>query len=138
MGRPAFSPEDFDVVDSGTFMFHNMACRAKVTTEAADEPYDGDAPLDPGSEGFDITVEVATRLGDQLFTAGATVCSHWITPGQEGYKYLDHCAENIKKEALENLLNEIRRVGRGEDLIREASRMAVARTVCERGLGLQR
>lgn len=92
----------------------------------SDEPWDGDFPLDPGSEGYDLFVEVNVTLGGHTFSAGAQVAGNWITPGKEGNDYLDSQTKDLVDEALSNLADEVSRVASGKDVRREEERRNVA------------
>lgn len=126
MTRPTSEEEIID---------HGIRCTVLEFVEPTDVPWDGEFPLEPGSEGWDVTYEVTAHLGSHEFKSGASVGGHWVCPDQEGFRYLDEQKKEVRDEALANVLDEIRRVGKGEYLIKEAVRTSVARTLCENGLG---
>ncbi len=90
-------------------------------------PWDGDHPLEPGSEGYDNAVEVQVEVDGQRFEASDSLCGSWITPDREGYDYLDSVKKDLLTNALHNLGAEIRRVASGVDVKKAQSRASVAR-----------
>lgn len=109
-----------------TVRWRGQDVQVKEFCEQTDIPWDGDHELDPGSEGYDITVEVEVTLGNTTFKAGASVGGHWIVPNQEGFKYLDEQTKEIFDEALSNLSDEISSIAAGRDVKREEHRRSVA------------
>ncbi len=109
-----------------TIRWRGQDVTVKEYCDPTDVPWDGDAELEAGSEGYDLTVEVELTLAGTSFKAGASVGGHWILPNQEGFKYLDEQTKELLDEALSNLSDEISRVASGAEVKKAEHRRSVA------------
>jgi hypothetical protein len=95
--------------------------------DPTDSEWDGDEPLEPGSEGFDQAVEVTVEIDGQRFEGHDSLCGTWIFPNREGYDYLVSVKKDLLVNALHNLGTEIRRVASGADVEKAKTRAIIAR-----------
>lgn len=112
-----------------TINWRGLTVEVKETRDPAMEPWDGEVPLDPGAEGYDLAVEVSVNVNGHEFKAHDSVCGNWIYPDRDGYDYLDSQVKELTEEALENLGREIARIASGEDVRKEEDRQTVAAVV---------
>jgi hypothetical protein len=102
----------------------------RIWCDQTDCEWDGDDPLEPGSTGWDQTVEVEVQFGDQRFTAGDSLCNSWINPG--GESYLDEVVkEQLLPEALALLEKEISDVANGRGTRSAIARQTAAHRLCQ-------
>ncbi len=107
--------------------WNGLKVRVSEYCDPTDCEWDGDQPLDPGSEGFDQAVEVVVDVDGQRFEAVDSLCNTWISPNREGYEYLESVKKDLLENALHNLAVEIRRVASGADIKKAQTRASVAR-----------
>lgn len=107
--------------------WNGLKVRVSEYCDPTDCEWDGDEPLEPGSEGFDQAVEVVVEIDGQRFEAVDSLCNTWISPNREGYDYLVSVKKDILVNALHNLGAEIRRVATGADVEKAQARASVAR-----------
>ncbi len=116
-------------MENRTVVWRGLNVSVTEVREPASEPWDGEEPLDPGSEGWDLAVEVGLDVDGHVFSARDSICGNWIMPNREGLKYLDSQVEEILAEALSSLDTEIKRVASGEEVRRAEKRKMVAMVV---------
>jgi hypothetical protein len=83
----------------------------------ADEPWDGDEPLEPGSEGYDLLVSVAVIVNGERFEARDSLGSVWVGPGGDK-AYVDSELENVTGEALTQLQAQLESLAAGKGVKR--------------------
>jgi hypothetical protein len=94
--------------------------------DQTDIPWDGEFPLEEGSEGFDLYVEVSLMIGDVRFEGASSLGSVWVAPND--YTNIQEEFENVIQEALANLHSEILLIAGGRD-VRDARRRAQVASV---------
>lgn len=116
-------------METKTIAWRGLNVEVKETRDPATEPWDGEEPLDPGAEGYDLAVEVTVTVDDHEFKAQDSIGGNWICPDRDGYEYLDSQMKEITDEALESLGKEIARVASGEDVRKAEARKLVAMVI---------
>jgi len=112
--------------------WNGLKVQVKEYCDPTDVPWDGDHPLEPGSEGYDQAVEVSVEFDGQRFEASDHLCGSWISPDREGFDYLESVMKDLIGNALHNLGLEIRRVASGEDVRKAKSRAFTATSLALR------
>ncbi len=97
----------------------------QIWIDETEYPWDGDEPLEPGSEGYDILV----RVSFGHFRGQSSLGSVWIYPNKEGRDYLEAEIKDVTGEALSDLETEVRRIASGEDVDAARSSQALALAV---------
>lgn len=109
--------------------WRGLSVKVEEIRDPSSEPWDGEEPLGPGAEGYDLALEVELDVDGQIFKAQDSICGNWIYPNQEGYAYLDSEIESLTEEALSSLEKEVARVASGEDVRKAEARKLVAMVV---------
>ncbi len=95
--------------------------------EPTDIPYDGNDPRDvEGCEGWDVSVRVTLRAGNQCWAGTDSLGSIWCKPGD---RYLDTEIETVQQEALANLAKAIEHDATGEGVKEAKARQKAAQSV---------
>ncbi len=116
-------------METKTIEWRGLNVEVRETCDPASEPWDGEEPLDPGDEGWDLAVEVSVTVDGHEFKAGDSIGGCWIHPDAEGRAYVDSQLREITDEALRSLGKEIERVASGEDVRKAEARKLVAMVV---------
>jgi hypothetical protein len=113
-------------METKTIEWRGLNVEVIETCDPASEPWDGEGPLDPDDEGWDLAVEVSVTVDGHEFRAGDSIGGCWIHPDAEGRAYINSQLKEITDEALKSLGKEIARVASGEDVERAIARKLVA------------
>lgn len=97
----------------------------ETTIEEASHPWDGDEPLDPGCEGFDLAVTVALTRNGFRFEGYAQLGSVWA----HTHHYVDDCLRDLECEAIADLRERIAFFAAGNGVVQAQREQAAAQSI---------
>lgn len=92
---------------------HGVNVTIEVWTDPTEDPWDGDEPLEPGAEGWDLFVRATIGFSGGTVEGFGQLASNWIYPDSEGRKYLEDQTEELERNAIDAAFTELARVASG-------------------------
>lgn len=110
----------------------DMTAMVEVEVEPTDTPWDGDYPLDPKCEGWDVVVKAILELGNGHLgpiSGHASLCGTWVYPDADGRKYLEEVTQELVAESVRDLEEKLALLAKGESVNLERRRQRAARRI---------